>query len=260
MILDINRCSVSGEATIIEFDCPEITLSIDVYNNECRDGDEGGVDIVVNNGTAPYTYSVDSVLYDDVSIRGIVAGSHQLLVADANGCSASTSFEVETPMALTINELTTEDTNGVLPGAAIIGVVGGTEPYSYLWSDGRTDANNSALFPGIHQVSITDALDCVIVQDVIIYQLDDANSLEDLQLFETHPNPASEMINIQVEFSLTKDIRVVITNLSGQPVFDEVLNTQVYNKEVDISAFPKGLYSINIYSAEEVITKSLAIF
>jgi len=260
VIVDAHRCTISGEVTIAEFDCPDIELSITVFDNECEDGDVGGVDVIASNGTGTYTYIVNGVLYENASIRGLAAGSYELVVQDINGCSASVPFEVETPMSMMVSELSTDDTSGILPGAASVTVVGGVEPYSYLWSDGRTDAVNNALFPGIHHVTITDALGCTIIEEVVIHQLEEAGAIEDLQLFESHPNPASDIINIQVEFSEAKDMRVVITNLSGQPVYDEVLNTDVYDRTVDISGFPRGLYRINIYSAEEVITKPLAIF
>ncbi|MCC5922119.1 MAG: DUF11 domain-containing protein, partial [Cyclobacteriaceae bacterium] len=50
---------------------------------------------------------------------------------------------------------------------------GGTEPFTYLWSDGSTDAELTAV-AGTYSVTITDANDCeVIVSDIVIGQPDE---------------------------------------------------------------------------------------
>lgn len=50
--------------------------------------------------------------------------------------------------------------NGSANGTAAVTATGGTAPYTYVWSNGRTTAAVTGLVPGNHTVSVTDANGC----------------------------------------------------------------------------------------------------
>lgn len=253
-IQDSYGCSISGSAVISSFVCPQIQASVSVVNNECT---EGGVDVLVQGGTAPYIYIIDSETYDTDSIRGLSSGSYELQAIDANGCEDIVSFEIDSPAELVVDSLSWEDASDIFPGKATIIVSGGVEPYSYSWSDGRTNATNNALFAGVHTVIVTDAAGCSISQEVVIHH-NDASGLEDgLMLFESHPNPASNQVRLQAEFDEPTYMRITITSLSGSPMFSDELETDIYNLTVDISGYAPGIYTVTIFTENNVTTSSL---
>lgn len=253
-IADMNGCIVTGQVTIDAFVCPQIQATVDIIDNQCGDG---GVDVTVMNGTAPYHYIIDDVSYDTASIRGLTVGTYDLEIVDINGCSTVVSFQIDTPLEMAITNIAVEDAEGILPGSATVEIEGGVEPYDILWSDGRTNPSNNALFPGIHTVIVTDAQGCSVQQDVIIHQTDESQVISDLLLFETHPNPVQNSVRLQMEFENDQFVRIVITDLGGAPVFEDEVTTSVYNNTVDVSDLAKGFYNVVIYTSEEVISKPL---
>lgn len=56
--------------------------------------------------------------------------------------------------------VTTTDSDGNENGTATATPSGGTEPYTYLWSDGQTTATATGLAGGIYSVTVTDANGC----------------------------------------------------------------------------------------------------
>ena len=49
---------------------------------------------------------------------------------------------------------------GEMNGAAVVSISGGRHPFTYLWSNGSTDAQLSIFLPGVYTVTVTDAAGC----------------------------------------------------------------------------------------------------
>jgi hypothetical protein len=56
-------------------------------------------------------------------------------------------------------------------GAALAVASGGSEPYSFLWSDGSTNANAVNLIPGSYTATCTDAAGCTVQNSIGVEQL-----------------------------------------------------------------------------------------
>ena len=63
-----------------------------------------------------------------------------------------------------------------------------------------------------------------------------------------YPNPASDILYINTE---SDNIRVLITDLDGKTVLDQVIN----NKEIDVKEIPTGLYLIKIFDHSDISIK-----
>ncbi|RMG84026.1 MAG: HYR domain-containing protein, partial [Bacteroidetes bacterium] len=90
-------------------------------------------------------------------------GTYLLLVVNtSNGCSnEDEAIVTQTPPPVataTVNN--NVDCNGNATGSATITATNGTMPYTYLWSDGSTQATNNALTAGMHGYTVTDADGC----------------------------------------------------------------------------------------------------
>jgi len=162
------------ECVIFQSDTTAMQIvDTDITDVSCSGGSDGSIDITIENGTPPYTirWSDGSVTED---IFGIPAGSYVVYIEDALGETVQSSLLVVTePLPLTINGGTIDDVtcngagNGSVSGVTISG---GTPPYSYEWSDGSTDVENSNLTPGIHQLTVTDDNGCSSLSSIYLIQ------------------------------------------------------------------------------------------
>ncbi|MFN0214785.1 MAG: SprB repeat-containing protein, partial [Saprospiraceae bacterium] len=58
------------------------------------------------------------------------------------------------------NEITDISCSGIMDGAIDVTISGATDPVSYIWSNGQTDADITGLSAGVYTVTATDALGC----------------------------------------------------------------------------------------------------
>ena len=98
------------------------------------------------------------------------AGSYTY-TCTSNGCSSSATLQVTSEdccadFICAIGNVT-EACNGVGGSATLFGI-DGTEPYTYSWSDGQTTQTATNLAPGTYQTTITDALGCQSIDEVVI--------------------------------------------------------------------------------------------
>ena len=164
-VTDANGCTKTTAATITE--PPPLSFAFSVVNLGCSGGSDGTIDVTVLGGTVPYSYYwSNSAITQDVS--GLVAGSYQLTVTDANGCTRNTSIIVTQPTPLTATPIITY--TNCASATVQIQTLGGFPPYTYLWTDGNT--NSIAVFQnfqsGHYSVTVTDANNCTAIEEVVI--------------------------------------------------------------------------------------------
>ncbi|MCX6191611.1 MAG: gliding motility-associated C-terminal domain-containing protein, partial [Flavobacteriia bacterium] len=113
-------------------------------------------------GTSPYT---------GVGLFSVVAGFYSYTITDANNCIATTSITVLQPTFLT-TIVSGQDVTcfGANDGQAISNTNGGTQNYSYLWSNLSSLPNLTGLAPGTYSVIVTDANGCVAYDTVTIIE------------------------------------------------------------------------------------------
>jgi gliding motility-associated-like protein len=149
----------------------EIVLSETHQNISCFGGSDGAINLTVTGGTAPYIFSWSNNSPSQ-NLSNLIAGSYNVLVTDANGCSKSLSIILTQPLA----PLNSSDTHtdilckGFSTGAIDLSVTGGTFPYTYLWSNGQTTQDIDSLLSGTYSVSITDAKSCVFYDTILLTQ------------------------------------------------------------------------------------------
>jgi len=70
----------------------------------------------------------------------------------------------------TATQVSESSCSGVPNGSAAVTVIGGTAPNTYLWDNGETAQTATALSPGSHTVTVTDANGCFVVTAALITQ------------------------------------------------------------------------------------------
>jgi hypothetical protein len=184
-IKDKNNCSSVLVFSITQPGVVHDSAAV-VVNESCNGGSNGSITIGVRGGTLPYTYSWSPNVSTSSFAGSLSAGTYTVTVTDKNGCNSVTMVTITQPSAIRDSLASvTSPTCGSSNGRATIGVKGGTNPYTYLWTPGgQTTATVSGLSAGNYTVSVTDKNGCNNSLAVTISQ---APSLNDSLTSITYP-------------------------------------------------------------------------
>lgn len=143
-----------------------ITLNYAVTNVLCNGASTGAIDLTVTGtGTSPYTFAwTGPAAFSSTSedLVGLAAGVYNVTVTDANGATKTGTTTVTEPSAIAlVFAVTDTKCPSSTDGAIDLTVVGGTSPFTYLWTGGITTEDLSALAAGTYDVTVTDANLCV---------------------------------------------------------------------------------------------------
>lgn len=183
-ITDNIGCTTGDSYTITE--PPVLTSAVSFsFNPRCHGGSDGIVDIAVSGGVQPYTYVWSAPTNANTqNLNNVVAGTHDVTVSDANGCTATSSATLTEPSPYSISLATTDLVcQGNTDGTASVNVSGATSPYTYFWSNFNTTANTSGLNAGPFSVVIEDVNGC----DTIVTGTIAEPAAMDLQLTAFEP-------------------------------------------------------------------------
>jgi len=186
-VTDANLCTVTASATVSQ---PSAALdaSATVTDVKCFGESTGAVDLTVTGGTAPYTYSWSNGATTE-DLVNIVAGVYTVTVTDANLCTAITTVAVSQPESALSGTTSVIDVGcfGESTGEVDLTVTGGTEPYTYLWSNGAMTQDLVNIPAGSYAVTITDANLCTTQASATVSQpsaaLDASATATDVKCF-----------------------------------------------------------------------------
>ena len=141
-------------------------------NVDCNGNSTGSASVNVSGGTMPYSYSwSNGGTSKDISL--LPAGLYSVIVTDANGCTATGSYNVTEPTLLTTSISGQADAtcNGTNTGSATILASGGTPAYTFTihgTATSNTDGNFAGLAAGSYTFDVQDAHGCTTSQLVTI--------------------------------------------------------------------------------------------
>ncbi len=138
-----------------------LTVTPNITPVACYGQSTGSVALTTSGGTPNYTYNWSNS-QTTATASNLAAGTYQVTVTDAGGCSATAAETVTQPSAaLTVNVTPTNATcNGTTNGAVNLTASGGTTNYTYHWTGGITTQNLSGVGAGNYAVTVTDAHSC----------------------------------------------------------------------------------------------------
>jgi len=143
-----------------------ITTHVNCFGNS-----NGAIEASVSNGTLPYTYLWSNGVTTS-SISGLAPGTFTVTVTDATPLTVTASATVTQPALLTAQGSVTSHIIcfGYSSGAVTVSASGGTTPYSYIWSNGNTNASVSNLPAGSYYVTVTDGHSCTASSSATVTQ------------------------------------------------------------------------------------------
>lgn len=161
VVTDSLGCTGTSSAVITE-PLPLFLLDSAV-NISCGGSCDGFAGVLVQGGTSPYTYQWnDPAGQTNPIITDLCAGTYQVVVTDANGCSDSISVTIIEPPVLEAPVSVVNPTcGGICDGEATVSPTGGTPPYNILWLPGlEVTPTITGLCAGEYTVIVVDASGC----------------------------------------------------------------------------------------------------
>jgi SprB repeat len=167
-------CTASVSRTLTQ---PTTLVATTTVSNILCFDQTGTISLTVSGGTGNRTFSwtgPSGFTATTQNISGLLAGTYNVTVTDANACTTTATANVTGP-AFALNYVTTGDNNDVScfggsDGGITFIATGGTSPYSYQWSNGATVSSPSGLSAGTYTVTLTDDNGCTLTYTTNINQ------------------------------------------------------------------------------------------
>ena len=160
----LSEFTVQGTGTQIAID------SISFTDVTCFGDSTGIATVFVIGGMPAITYSWSTGGTAAIE-TGLPAGTHTVVVSDANGCADTLGVSIAQPSIIVTN-LTVNDAtcfNGT--GSASVAPTGGLgSTFTYNWTSGGTGATESGLLAGTYFVTVTDSAGCSVQDTAVVNQ------------------------------------------------------------------------------------------
>ncbi len=231
-ITDANGCSITQNFTITE--PTTLTASQSQVDATCSTGGEATV--IVNGGTAPYSYLWTPSNATTATATGLTAGANSVVITDANGCTITRNFTIGTTNTLVASTSQTDVLcNGGATGSAAVIPSGAPGPFTYVWSPsgGNTDTATN-LTAGNYSVTITASNGCSIVKNFTIS--------EPAALVVT-PNPQT---NVSCNGGSNGSASVTVTGGTGGYTYSWAPNGET---TPIINGLAAGIYTVTVTDA-----------
>lgn len=160
VVTDNNGCSATEIISINQPSAP-ITDSEIITDVNCFGDLTGQIDPQIVGGTPPYNYAWTGGLTTP-TLNNVSAGSYTLILTDNNGCVETFEYVISQPDEPLNVQFTKQDVkcHGESTGSINTVVTGGTENYSFTWSNGETTQNINDLSAGSYTLTVIDELGC----------------------------------------------------------------------------------------------------
>ncbi|MBO0934206.1 SdrD B-like domain-containing protein [Fibrella aquatilis] len=179
VVSDANGC-VSVPVSVSLAAPDPLAVGLQSTNPVCLSA-QGKLSVTVTGGAPVYSISyytggvlavtsssVASGVADQVLVS---AGTYQIVVTDANGCSLTQTATLTQPTPVTATVTVQQPTCGA-DGSLMAAASGGTAPYSYTWSQGATVLATTASLmnqpAGTYTLTVRDANGCLFTQTYVL--------------------------------------------------------------------------------------------
>jgi large repetitive protein len=270
-ITDDESCGpiLSSELTINEPDPLNISTSI---TNPICPGDFGEIEALALEGTAPYTYTLETSGGDLVDTKvgnadetivfeDLPADDYLLTLTDVNGCQSPVNFTISEPDPIVVTitfaaDPTCDAEGNSAPGAITAEATGGSDDFTfYLYRDGVQVQNNATgvfgnLSSGTYHVEVFDSNNCGPVQSAS-------------QILTSPSDLAIDNINITNVLCFgqaTGELEVLISNPVGTPEFTITSGNDGWQTSNVFTGLTAGDYTVRVRDDNScIVTQAVSI-
>lgn len=227
--------------------CSSLLAAAAATDATCNGAMDGTATATATGGLAPYTYMWDAAAGNQTTATatGLAAGSYDVTVTDANGCTTTETVVVTEPTAVSATMSSTDETAAGNDGTATATAAGGTSPYTYSWDNGGTTSMISGLAAGTYVVTITDANGCTYMDSVVVNSA--AVGINELTASSVsmYPNPVSDVLTITVENN--QSLIAELYDINGKLISANSVNGTAV---ISVSNLDKGVYFIQFVAVD----------
>lgn len=241
-LADTSKNSNTIEATT----CSKPVISkIAITNPSCNNDNLGAIDLTVRGEGLAYNWTgVDSFVSSKKNIDKLVAGTYHLAVTSYGICEVDTSITIINPAALiatiTAPPITCSEGTTIIT----VNATGGSGKYNYSLFNGTNTTisqndNHFVVGTGTYSVIVEDNNHCYFTTDLTINSV--TATCIDATVF---PNPATTEFNLVIEDTENEKMKIVVTNMYGDKVYETVGNSTgryTFGKN-----FASGVYILHI--------------
>jgi gliding motility-associated-like protein len=158
----------SDPAVISVFPNPVISIATNPVT--CYGFQDGTATATILTGLSPFIFNWSNGSTEYIAAN-LSAGTYNLTVTDANGCSSDTSTQITEPPEINISATIENPTCPYsMDGSVSVTVTGGIPPYDYLWSTGSTDPEVSNLTADVYySLQVADSFNCIADYNVLLH-------------------------------------------------------------------------------------------
>lgn len=215
-----------------------LTYSHTITNVDCYGNASGSITESGSGGTSPYRYSKNGSsgpFTTSGSFTGLTAGTYNIGVRDANGCTKYDTVVVTQPTQLLISRIDSilPSCNSSTDGSYTITASGGTTAYSYGIDAGTygTSSTLGGLAAGVHVLHLKDAHGCKV----------------DSTLNMSQPTPI--VPSAQVAKSTCKNLangKVIISATGGTGPYTYAVGVGTFSTTPTFTPLASGTYTFHI--------------
>lgn len=246
VIVTDNMCSAEQEFVIQSV--PDFSSTDAITPTTCYAGTDGSIQLAVTGGTAPYTISWtgNGINQTGLAATDLSAGTYTASVLDDNDCLYTHSYTIQEPDAMAISAAIVHAACSSCDGSIALSVTGGTAPYAYTWGTGSNDQVLTGL-PGTYCVEVIDNNGCQSDSCFTIVSTLGIGDKTNDAVTLVFPNPATDLIQIVFpasDYGLKKEVRIF--NAMGGLVFEETMNPDAGQLNIDVQSWAQGVYTYQI--------------
>ncbi|MFN6380563.1 MAG: Ig-like domain-containing protein [Flavobacteriales bacterium] len=240
--------------TVVHSEGPQI-VSETINDVQCFGDNNGSISIeAVGQGTLSYSWNNES---NGTALVGLEPGEYEVTITDEAVCGEPTlaTFVVEGPSAaLTLGEIVSNSIDIDAGGLSLSEVIGGTAPYSYEWYNANgelvsTESDLTGLLTeeqaGSYSVVVMDANGCEATSSgVVLNTVELSSNIE----WSVYPNPAREVLNVEVAMSGKKNF--VLYDMNGRIVQEIISSDQ--RLTFNLSNLAAGDYVLRVFDGNDL--------
>lgn len=171
-IVDSKLCQYSN-SVIVSQPAQPLTVSNVITDANCFGDSNGGIDLTVTGGTAPYTYEWENSSYvlsnSNQDLVNYPSDTYTYRILDSNNCFETGTLFIDQPPKLEstivgVDILCKYGNTGEID----LTVTGGVLPYGYTWNNGPISEDQNGLIAGYYEVEILDAHNCLLIDSITL--------------------------------------------------------------------------------------------
>lgn len=244
-------CAAFSDGRILKIsfnECGSFASTVSVTSEPCEGESFGSATIDISGGTPPYTYT------PNIDLNNLPPDDYNVTVTDANGCSSTFSFTINTlalpsvpTFTVASNTLTVDNTySGYqwrLEGADIPGATNQT----YVIEES-----------GSYSVLVTGNNDCVNNSTETSVIFTSIAVIPSLSEFQISPSPFEKELLINIAVYKSTNMAIEIVDQGGKLIFQKELRVSGKHSEIiNLETLPAGIYFTHLIATEGRVIRKI---